>query len=549
MLELISEEAHRIDKGRTLIVAADEDPELLASVAAALRSEGMDVQVAERGDLALASVAAYRPHLVLLGSRLPILDGLEVFRRIKASEKTRDIPVVFLNPGDSEPCAEALKLGAADFISKPVRRDELLARVRTQLELRQLREELGKQVADRTAALRSASATLKRELAGSDRQDETQRVTDVVLRAVAKDAPVGIWVLSADQRILFHNKGSAGSYPDAMGQCPLHEWEEPVHPDDAAGVQKKYAAAVEEQRGFHIECRTRNANGAVRWVQHTGIPRFAGGVFMGHIGTTIDITNLKRSQERMIAAEKLQSLGYLTAGIAHDFNNLVGSILAACDMALSDLPPDSPARSSIERIDAAAGRASEIVDLLMAYAGWHGCRTDRIDLSQVVAEMVVLLKHTAPPNAVLSLNLDYGLPEIHANVTQVRQVILNLIMNAFEALGAEGEVKVSTDHVCFKRRQSALELPDGRYCRLVISDTGCGMTPDVQARAFDPFYSTKFIGRGLGLAVVHGILRALGGAVSLKSEPGKGSTVEVFLPCASAYARAGSRIRPAAAGA
>jgi signal transduction histidine kinase len=270
---------------------------------------------------------------------------------------------------------------------------------------------------------------------------------------------------------------------------------------------------------------------------------------MGHIGTTIDITNLKRSQERVIAAEKLQSLGCLTAGIAHDFNNLVGSILAACDMALMDLPPDSPARASIERIDAAAGRASEIVDLLMTYAGWHGGRIDRIDLSQVVAEMVVLLKHTAPPNAILNTKLEYSLPEIHANVTQVRQVILNLMMNAFEALGTAGAVTVATDQVCFKRRQSALDLPDGNYCRLVIADTGCGMTTDVQARAFDPFYSTKFIGRGLGLAVVQGIIRSLGGAIHIQSEPGKGSTVEVFLPCAERRAGEGSQLRPAVAGA
>jgi signal transduction histidine kinase len=188
------------------------------------------------------------------------------------------------------------------------------------------------------------------------------------------------------------------------------------------------------------------------------------------------------------------------------------------------------------------------VDLLMSYAGWHGGRIDRIDLSQVVAEMVVLLKHTAPPKAVLSVNLDYSLPEIHANVTQVRQVILNLIMNAFESLGSEGLVKVTTDHVCFKRRQSALDLADGKYCRLVISDTGCGMTPEVRARAFDPFYSTKFIGRGLGLAVVQGIIRSLEGAINIKSAPGKGSTVEVFLPCA-VQERAEAQIQPAAAGA
>jgi PAS domain S-box-containing protein len=545
MLEL-TEEPHRFDKGRAMIVAADCDPESLANVASVLKSEGMSVEVAESGDRALASIAAHRPDLALLSVQLPVLDGFEVCRRMKASEKTRDIPVVFLSAGEDEEWAEGLRLGAADFVSKPIQRDELIARVRTHLELRRLREDLCKQVADQTAEFHSADAMLK---ADRPAPDGTQRVSDAVLRVLAKDAPVGIWVVGADQRLLFHNKRCGGPPDGATQESGLNGWAEPVYPDDLNSVQRKYALAVEEQRGFRIECRTRGANGAIRWVLHTGIPRFVGGIFMGHIGTTVDITNLKRSQERMIAAEKLESLGYLTAGIAHDFNNLVGSILAACDMALTDLPPDSPARASIERIDAAAGRASAIVDLLMTYSGWNGGRIDRIDLSQVVAEMVALLKHSAPPKTVVSLDLDYSLPEIHANVTQLRQVILNLIMNAFESLGAEGVVKVATEHVCFKRRQSALELADGNYCRLVISDTGCGMTPDVRARAFDPFYSTKFIGRGLGLAVVHGIIRSLGGAVSLKSAPGKGSTVEVFLPCAVRYAEAGDRIRPAAAGA
>jgi PAS domain S-box-containing protein len=543
------QDTNRPDTGRAMIVAADDDRESLAMVAAALKSEGMSVRIAESGDQALAQIAAYRPDLVLLGIRLPVLDGFEVCRRMKAGEKTRDIPVVLLSTGEDEAWGEGLKLGAVDFVSKPVQREELIARVKIHVELRRLREDLDRHIAERAAELRSADAMLKVEPPGQVQPDGAHGITAGVLRALAEDAPVGIWVLSAERRLLFHNKRWEGSSDGETSQCGFIGWAEPVHADDLSSVQRKYVQAVEERRGFRIECRAKSGSGAVRWVLHTGIPRFTGGVFMGHIGTTIDITNLKRSQERMIAAEKLQSLGYLTAGIAHDFNNLVGSILAACDMALTDLPPDSPARASIERIDAAAGRASEIVDLLMTYAGWHGGRIDRIDLSQVVAEMVVLLKHTAPPKAVVTLDLNDGLPEIHANVTQVRQVILNLVMNAFESLGPEGAVKVATDHVCFKRRQSALDLPDGQYCRLVISDTGCGMTPDVQARAFDPFYSTKFIGRGLGLAVVHGIIRSLGGAIHIKSAPGKGSTVEVFLPCVARSAGECQQLRPAAAGA
>lgn len=536
------EHPYRAGKARGTIVAADDDPQSLASIAGILTAEGMIVQATGTGDLALALAAAERPDLVLLGVRLPVLGGLEVCERMKEGEKTRDIPVVFLIT-DADEWAEGWKRGAVDFVSKPVQREELLARVTTHLELRRLREDLGRQAANGITDARGADPTWKAPPA----MDGSGGAEDA-LRTLAMDVPVGIWVLDAQQRLLFHNNRPAGSLRGTTGQCSFDEWVAGVHPDDVGAARRKYTAAVEEQRGFRIECRTRGPNGAFRWVLHTAIARFAGGAFVGHVGTTIDITNLKRSQERMIAAEKLESLGFLTAGIAHDFNNLVGSIITACDMALTDLPLDSPARASIERIDAAAGRASEIVDLLMSYSGWNGRRIDRIDLSQVVAEMLALLKHAAPPKAVVTLNLSDGLPEIHANVTQVRQVILNLTMNAFEALGSEGAVTIATEQVCFKKRQSALELPDGQYCRLMISDTGCGMTPNVRARAFDPFFSTKFIGRGLGLAVVHGILRSLGGAIDIKSSPGKGSKVEVFLPCAAPMA-VREQTQPATAGA
>jgi two-component system, cell cycle sensor histidine kinase and response regulator CckA len=248
-------------------------------------------------------------------------------------------------------------------------------------------------------------------------------------------------------------------------------------------------------------------------------------------------------------SEKLESLEYLTAGIAHDFNNLVTSIFVASDLALADLPTDSPARVNIERITAVANRASEIVSLLMAYAGEYGGQIAQIDLSRVAGEMVELLRGTASPRIVLHANLASGLPKVHANVTQVRQVILNLIMNAFEALGStEGVVQVTTDRTRIGRTNPERGTPVGEYCRIVVADTGCGMSSSVQAKIFDPFYSTKFIGRGLGLAVVHGIIRSLGGVINITTAPGKGSTFEVLLPCGGYSGIGATRLLSAAAG-
>jgi len=256
-----------------------------------------------------------------------------------------------------------------------------------------------------------------------------------------------------------------------------------------------------------------------------------GGTFAGHIGTTVDITDQKRRHERMIAADKRQSLGYLAAGIAHNFNNLVGGIFAASDLALSDLPDDSPARASMEQVMTMANRASQIVNLLQCYAADPGGRTDRINLSLVTAEMIELLRCAVPPKIVVNANLAPELPVLHADVTQLRQVIVNLLMNAFESLASgAGFVNVATDKVRIDRRNSECELRAGEYCRLVVQDNGQGMTPEVHANALVPFYSTKSVGRGLGLAVVQGIVGSLAGAIQINSSPGIGTTIAILLP-------------------
>ncbi len=535
------------------ILVVDDDSESLTLLTGILTAEGYHVRPADSGELALASIAAKAPELILLDIRMPGVDGFEVCRRLKGRQETRDIPLVFLSAArEVEERVEGLRLGAVDFISKPFQHDELLARVRTHLELGSLRADLERQVAERTAELRRANELLQAELAEHRRTEQALRESEERFRSLANRAPVGIWVTGPDKRLTFYNRRALTFAGRAMPQLTEDGWTKVVHPEDRESVQAKYAAAVEARRSFRIECRIRRANGKYRWVLHTGIPRCMNGVYSGHIGTSIDITDLKRSHERMLVTQKLESLGVLAAGIAHDFNNLVGSIFAASDLALSELPPDSPARENIERINAVANRASEIVNLLLAYAGGHGAEIGKLDLSVIVAEMLELLKVSVSSKAVWDVNLDRDLPAIRANATQIRQVVLNLIMNASESLQKrEGVVKVTTGRMYVGPAASAErtpDLPEGEYCFLVVSDTGSGMTPEVRAKVFDPFYTTKCLGRGLGLAVVHGILRSLGGAINVVSAPGIGSTFEVLLPCADRSSEDTHHMAQAAAG-
>ena len=381
-----------LKKEGRMIVAVDDDPECLSTLIGILKPEGFGVRVALNGTGGLAAIAENMPELVLLDTHMPGLDGFEVCRRIKENEKTRQIPVVFLSVNtEAEERAEGLRMGAADFVSKPLMKEELLVRVRTQLELTKLRRNMEERVVERTTQLLAAKELLEEELASRSRHEAQLREREDWFRELVDRAPLGVWVMAPDQRLLLHNKRGLKVGGRAMHQLSGDEWTRIVHPDDLDQVKRQFALAVKEQRGFRIAYRVSGANGNVRWVLNTGIPRLLGDTFVGHIGTTIDITNLWRSHERAMLAQKVDSLECLTAGISHDFNNLMGTILAAAELALTDLPMDSPARQNIERIGAVADRASEIVSMLMTYARSYGARPDRLDLSLVVAEIIELL--------------------------------------------------------------------------------------------------------------------------------------------------------------
>jgi signal transduction histidine kinase len=237
----------------------------------------------------------------------------------------------------------------------------------------------------------------------------------------------------------------------------------------------------------------------------------------------------------MLATQKMESLGALAAGIAHDFNNMLGVIFAESDVALLETTLDSPVRQNLERIKAVAVRASEIVKLLIAYAGGTEMAMENVDLSLIVEEMTELIRDSISERAVLRTSLANDLI-VRANAAQIRQVVLNLIKNAEEALeGGEGFIAVAAERIYIGRPpgpEGPTGTPEGEYVRLMVSDTGCGMTQEVQAKALDPFYTTKFLGRGLGLAVVQGILRSHGGHIQIMSKHGTGSTFQILLPCA-----------------
>jgi PAS domain S-box-containing protein len=369
-----------------------------------------------------------------------------------------------------------------------------------------------------------------------ERTDATLLESEERFRNMADTAPVMIWVSGADKLFTFFNK----SWLDFTGRTMEQElgggWTESVHTHDLDRRMDTYSSSFYARRSFQVEYRMRRADGEYRWLLDNGVPRFErGGAFVGYIGSCVDITDVKRAQEEHLAKQKLESVGTLASGIAHDFNNLLGGVLAHSELALAELASGSRPVEELQNIRAVAIRGAEIVRQLMIYAGQESEVLELIDVSATVKDMLELLKISVSKHAAIETALGKDLPAVSANPARLRQIVMNLVTNASEAIGdRDGVIRLTTRVVTVARDSpvaNSERLREGDYLQLDVSDTGCGMTTDMQARIFDPFFTTKPAGHGLGLAVVQGIVRSIDGTIRLMSAPGRGTTIQILLPC------------------
>ena len=260
-------------------------------------------------------------------------------------------------------------------------------------------------------------------------------------------------------------------------------------------------------------------------------------------GSILDITDFKKAEEdrlnmekQLLHAQKLESLGVLAGGIAHDFNNILMAIIGNADLALMRINKESPVIDNLHKIEQAAARAADLAKQMLAYSGKGKFVVESIDLNILLEEMLHMLEVSISKKAVLRLNTTQYLPAVEADATQIRQIIMNLVINASEAIGDKsGVIAITTG--CMDCDRNYLKdvwldenLTDGLYVYLEIADSGCGMDKTTMAKLFDPFFTTKFTGRGLGMAAVLGIVRGHNGSIKVYSEPNKGTTFKILLP-------------------
>lgn len=380
----------------------------------------------------------------------------------------------------------------------------------------------------------------------------SQHLSDHVARTEAWmcEALEGARMLGWEFDLVSNRWSASADVTDYFGLPPGPDYGAPehsftvIHPDDLGAVQAKVQRAMETGEPLRYEFRGRVPlpDGSPRWFLTRGrVLPGSSGAAVRLVGVTTDITESKRAEEaraaldrQLLDAQKWESLGVLAGGVAHDFNNILTVILGSASLARRGLPPGGPTVAHLDQIEQASRRAADLCRQLLAYTGRGHVHAGNTDLNALVRSTAALIGVPASDATVVKLDLGDGVPAVRADPAQVRQVLVNLAMNAAEAVGdAPGEVRVATRLVAVGPDAPGYHLAPlpGRYVSLAVTDTGPGIPPAVRAQMFDPFFTTKFAGRGLGLSAVLGIMRLHGGAVRVDAAPGR-TTVEVLWPIA-----------------
>ena len=372
---------------------------------------------------------------------------------------------------------------------------------------------------------------ITRDITERKRATEHLRRTSDLLAAVAEGTTDALFVKDLDGRYLLCNPAAA----HIVGRSP----EDVIGLTDAELFDAASARLIAE-RDRHVresgETETQEevltAAGETRTYLATKSPyRDAAGTLLGVMGISRDITDRKRLERQFLQSQKMEAVGQLAGGVAHDFNNLLTIISGYSEILLSTLPSDDPTRASVRAIGEAGERAAGLTRQLLAFSRQSVLEPKVLDLNAVVRETGNMLRRIIGENILLTTVLDPNLGRVKVDPGQMEQVLMNLAVNARDAMPRGGTITIETGNVERDDNDGDDSRP-GRHVLLTVSDTGCGMTPDVKARIFEPFFTTKGVGKGtgLGLAMVFGVVKQSGGRIDVVSEPNFGTSFRISLP-------------------
>ena len=523
------------------VLIIDDNANNLATLSDYLTEYDFEVLVARNGEQGLLRVQLVKPDLILLDIVMPGMDGFETCRRLKADPDTQAIPVIFLTAlTETEHKVKGFQLGAVDYITKPLQREEVLGRVFTHLRLHTMTERLEQTVQVRTAELQQANQWLQQEVVERKRAEAALRESEAKYRHLVECANDGILIVQ-DGRIAYANRYLTElcgfTLEEALGR-PFIEF---VAPDEVSrltdhynrrmageAIPQVYESAIRHRDGRRIEVEFN-----ISLATYQGQP--AEQVIVR------DITARKRAEaerERLLAQiqqqDRLAAVGQLAAGIVHDFNNIMATITLYAQMTARTPEIPDHIRERMLTINQQAQHATNLIRQILDFSSKAEIEPSALDLLPFLEEQVQLFKRTLPENINITLHTELGVYHVNVDSTSIQQMLMNLVVNARDAMpeGGELQVRLAHCHVAAGDTPPIAQLGVGNWIQVDVSDSGIGMPEEVRAHLFEPFFTTKPLGKGtgLGLAQVHSIVTAHRGEITVTSEVGRGTTFTFYLP-------------------
>ncbi len=372
--------------------------------------------------------------------------------------------------------------------------------------------------------------------------EEALRENEQNYRTLADSGLALIWVAGTDKLCYYFNRVWLEFTGRTLEQEMGNGWTGGVHPDDFQRCLNIYVGAFDKRERFNMEYRLRRHDGEYRWIYDYGTPRYSStGEFIGYIGHCLDISerreaeeSMRRIEERLSQSQKMDAIGQLAGGIAHDFNNVLGGIIGYTDMSLAYAEKGSKLETNLNKVLKASDRAKNLVQQILSYSRHSSAQRSIIEIRPIITEVLDLLRASIPSSVFIETDLQTNTKPVLAESTKLHEAILNLATNALHAMNRKGTltVRLYGERLDNPEYGRCGEIMPGEYTVIEIADTGCGMDQATLAKAFDPFFTTKGVGEGtgMGLSVVLGVVQSHDGNILVRSEPGVGTTVRVFLP-------------------
>ncbi len=387
-------------------------------------------------------------------------------------------------------------------------------------------------------------------IVGKQAQEDLLK-NEALLNSTQRLAKIGGWKWDVECQDMFWTEETYrihGFEPDTLMTGSSELIEKSLLCYDVADRQvvlDAFRRCAERGQEYDLEFPFTTADGRKIWIRTTAQAVWDGDRVVKVVGNIMDVTDRKQAEAERIAleqqfhhAQKLESLGVLAGGIAHDFNNILTVIMGHCYLVKEEMIPEQEYKQAIQKIESAGNRAADLCRQMLTYAGKSPLVQTRVNLWLLVDEVVRMLQAAIKKNVAIELAMQRVVPEIQGDTGQIQQIIMNLIINAAEAIGENiGTVRVALTRVLVEADHAETNtfgtvIPVGGYICLEVTDTGSGMDEETQNRIFEPFYTTKFTGRGLGMSAIHGIIKSHEAHLHMTSTPGIGTTFKVFFPVA-----------------